>query len=271
MPRIATQDGTELYVSDIGRGPAVVLIHGWPLNADSWEAQSVALVDAGFRVIAYDRRGFGRSDQPGGGYDYDTLAADLGSVTAASAAENPALVGFSMGGGEVARFLGRGGAASKAVLVGSIVPGLAQSASNPDGLPPEALQGILDGLTKDRPHFIADFLKTFYGVGLLSHPVSQELLDWSWGGAMMASPIATRECAKAFATTDFTGDLGGFTMPTLVIHGTSDANVPIDPTARRLKRLVPAVELVEYDGAPHGTTATHAARLNADLIAFLRR
>lgn len=273
MPTVRTRDGVNLYVKDWGQGRPVILIHGWPLNADMWEAQAVALLEAGFRVIAYDRRGFGRSDQPANGYDYDTLSADLESVIEQSGAENPALVGFSMGGGEIARYLGRNGPGriGKAIFLGSVVPGLLKSDANPEGAPASAFDDIVAGLKKDRPHFLAGFLKTVFGVSLVSHPVSQEMLDWALSGAMMASPVATTQCVYAFGETDFTRDLRGFQLPVLAVHGTSDATVPIAASSRRLKTLVPHVELIEINGAPHGLTATHADEVIREVIAFLRR
>lgn len=273
MPTVRTRDGVNLYVKDWGQGRPVILIHGWPLNADMWEAQAVALLEAGFRVISYDRRGFGRSDQPAKGYDYDTLAADLEAVIEQSGAEHPALVGFSMGGGEIARYLGKNGpgAISKAVFLASVVPGILKSDSNPDGAPASAFDEIVAGLKKDRPHFLAGFLKTVFGVNLISHPVSQETLDWALQGALMASPVATTQCAYAFGETDFTRDLRGFQLPVLAMHGKSDTNVPITASSQRLKTLVPHTELVEVDGAPHGLTATHADAVNRELVSFLRR
>ena len=273
MPTVRTRDGINLYVKDWGQGRPVILIHGWPLNADMWEAQAVALLEAGFRVIAYDRRGFGRSDQPARGYDYDTLATDLEVVIEQSGAEQPALVGFSMGGGEIARYLGRNGPGriSKAVLLASVVPGMLKSDANPDGAPASAFDEIVAGLKKDRPHFLAGFLKTVFGVNLLAHPVSQETIDWALQGALMASPVATTQSVYAFGETDFTRDLRGFQLPMLAVHGTADATVPIDVSSRRLKKLVPQIELVEVDGAPHGLVATHADRVNEALLGFLRR
>ena len=273
MPTVRTRDGVNLHVKDWGKGRPVVLIHGWPLNADMWEYQAPALVEAGFRVIAYDRRGFGRSDQPASGYDYDTLTNDLEDVLDASGARGAALVGFSMGGGEVARFLGRHGGHSlfKAALISSVVPGMLKSDTNPDGLPQEAIDEIVDGLKADRPGFIAKFSKPFVGEGLITKPVSQPAMDWLLMMAMQASPIATAQCVRAFGETDFTRDLKGFDLPLLVVHGTSDKTVPPKPTAHRLKALVPHAELLEYDGAPHALVFTEAERLTGDLIGFLRR
>ena len=272
MPFIETQDGTDLYVKEWGDGPPVVLIHGWPLSADSWDYQMQALADAGFRAIAYDRRGFGRSDQPGDGYDYDTLADDLADVLEAfDATDDVTLVGFSMGGGEVARYMSRHGGAgvSRVALISSVVPFLLQTDDNPDGVPHATFDEMTEAMEADRAAFFGGFFKTFYGEGLLTHPVSPEVLTWSQNTAMMAGLRGTLACAAAFATTDFRPDLASITVPTLVIHGTADKTVPIDPTARALAKALPQAQLIEYDGAPHGVLATHQDRVIADLLGFL--
>lgn len=274
MPYVKTRDGTDIYVKDWGQGRPVVLIHGWPLSSDSWDPQSMALADAGFRVIAYDRRGFGRSGQPWNGYDYDTLADDLADVMeAAGVTDGAALVGFSMGGGEVARYMSRHGGKGVAAagLISSVVPYMLKSDDNPNGVPEKKLQEIGDQVTKDRQTFLRSFFKDFYGVGMISHPVSDEMLDWSWNIAMQASLRSTLECAKAFGHTDFRPDLSAFNVPTLVLHGTSDATVPIDATGRRAAEQIASAQLVEYDGAPHGLFATHGDRLTEDLLTFLGR
>lgn len=271
MTMITTRDGTDLYVKDWGTGRPVVLIHGWPLNADSWEYQAVKLAEAGYRVISYDRRGFGRSGQPWGGYDYDTLADDLAFVLDSLDLEDATLVGFSMGGGEVARYTSRhGGGVSQAVFVASVVPGVLKSDKNPDGITRDVLEQMQAGLRKDRPAFLAEFLKDFYGQGLIGG-VSQPILDWSRDMAMMASPRATLECVTAFGTTDFTGDVSHINVPTLIVHGTGDKTVPIAATARRLAAMLPDAKLLEYNGAPHGLIATHADQLVGDLLDFLRQ
>ena len=270
MGFVTAKDGTQLYVKDWGQGRPVILIHGWPLNADSWEVQALGLAEAGYRVISYDRRGFGRSEQPWDGYDYDTLADDLASVIEATGVRDAALVGFSMGGGEVARYVSRHGArgVSRLAFVASVAPGLLKSDDNPDGAPASLFEGMRDGLRQDRPAFLRGFFKDFYGQGLIGG-VSQDVLDWTQGMALMASPRATLECVTAFGMTDFVPDVSGIALPTLVVHGTADKVVPIDATARRMARLVPGATLVEYDGAPHGLAATHAERLLDDLKAFL--
>ncbi|WP_411836892.1 alpha/beta fold hydrolase [Paracoccus sp. ME4] len=270
MPMISARDGTQLYVKDWGEGRPVVLIHGWPLNADSWETQAVGLAEAGHRVISYDRRGFGRSDQPWDGYDYDTLADDLAAVIEATGVQDAAIVGFSMGGGEVARYVSRHGArgVGRLAFIASVAPGLLKSEANPEGATADLFEGMRDGLRKDRPAFLRGFFKDFYGQGLMSG-VSDAALDWTQGMAMMASPRATLECVTAFGMTDFSADVAGITLPTLIVHGTADKIVPIDATARRMARMLPAARLIEYDGAPHGLGATHADRLLDDLKAFL--
>jgi non-heme chloroperoxidase len=272
MPYIKTRDGTDLYVKDWGSGRPVILLHGWPLNADSWDDQALGLAEAGHRVIAYDRRGFGRSGQPFSGYDYDTLADDLATVIEATGASDAALVGFSMGGGEVARYMSRHGGkgVAQAGLVSSVVPYVLQDDSNPDGVPGAQLDQIKAGLLKDRPHFLAGFAQDFYGVGWISSPVSQEVLDWSLMMAMQAGLKGTVTCVDSFGRTDFRPDLPAFTVPTLIIHGTADKTVPIDASARAAARGIAQATLIEYDGSPHGLLATDKDRVTQDLLEFLR-
>ena len=272
MHLIETNDGAHLYSKVWGEGRPIVLIHGWPLSADSWDPISHALAEAGFRAISYDRRGFGRSTQPSDGYDYDTFADDLAAVMAYhGVSENVALVGFSMGGGEVARYLTRHGSKgiSQVALIGSVVPYMLQDESNPDGVPQATFDEMTEAMLKDRAKFFTGFFKDFYGVGLLARPVSEEVLHASWNTAMQAGLRPTLAAAKAFATTDFRPDLASFTMPTLVIHGTSDVTVPIDATAREVARKVPQAQLIEYPGEAHGVFATQTERLTRDLLDFL--
>ena len=276
MPHIRTKDDVTLYAKDWGAGPPVVLIHGWPLSADSWDDQALPLAEAGFRVVAYDRRGFGRSEQPFAGYDYDTLADDLAAVVeyaGGDGGQSVALVGFSMGGGEVARYMSRhhGRHVGKAVLVSSVVPYMLKTDDNPEGVPQETFDQMAEAIREDRAAFFGDFVKTFYGVGLISRPVSDEWLQWTRGLAMDASLKATLAGADSFATTDFRPDLAHFKAPTLVIHGTADKTVPIDASGRPAAAGIAHAELKEYDGAPHGLFATHKDRLTADLLEFLRR
>lgn len=272
MPIIETRDGTRLYAKQWGEGPPVILIHGWPLSSDSWDPISHALAENGFSAIAYDRRGFGRSDQPSAGYDYDTFADDLAAVIEQTAGgQRAALVGFSMGGGEVARYLSRYGATAinRVALISSVVPYMLQTENNPDGVPQKVFDQITDGILNDRAHFFTGFFKDFYGVGWLDKPVSDEVLKQSWITALQAGLRPTLAAAKAFATTDFRPDLAAFTVPTLVIHGTSDKTVPIDATAREVARKLPHAQLVEYIGEAHGIFATQTDRLTRDLLDFL--
>ncbi len=272
MQYVTTEDKTRLFVKDWGSGRPVIFLHGWPLSSDSWDDQAMALAEAGCRSIAYDRRGFGRSSQPWSGYDYDVLADDLAAVIEQTGAHDATLVGFSMGGGEVARYMSRHGGKSvaKAVLVSSVVPFMLKTDDNPDGTDQTAFDGMLAAMKVDRAKFFGGFFKDFYGVGLVSHPVSAEMLEWARSVAMQASLKATLECAKSFATTDFRPDLAAFKVPTLVIHGTDDKTVPIAAAGRAAARGIASSTLVEYEGAAHGVTATHKDRLTADLLRFVR-
>jgi non-heme chloroperoxidase len=272
MPYIKAGDGASLYVKDWGKGRPVVLIHGWPLSADSWDDIAMPLAAAGHRVIAYDRRGFGRSEQTWTGYDYDSLTDDLDAVLRATKADDAALVGFSMGGGEVARYMTRhqGRSVRKAALIGAVVPYMLKTPDNPDGVDRAIFDGMTAGITEDRAKFFESFFKDFFGVGVVRHKVSEPVLDWARSVAMQASLKATLECGKSFATTDFRGDLPAFKVPTLIIHGTADKTVPIAATARVAARGIRSATLKEYDGSPHGLFATDKQRLTEDLAQFLR-
>jgi non-heme chloroperoxidase len=273
MPYVTAADETELYVKEWGPsdGRPVILIHGWPLNADSWDDVALGLANAGFRAIAYDRRGFGRSDQPWEGYNYDTLADDLAAVIEQCDADDAAIVGFSMGGGEVARYLLKHGTGSvrQAALISSVVPFMLKTDDNPHGVDPSVFDGMTEGMKDDRAAFMQTFAKGFFGVGFLTSPVSDAVLDAFFQSAMMAGLHPTLACAKAFAMTDFRADTAAFTIPTLIIHGTSDQTVPIDSSAREAAKLISHARLVEYDGAPHGVLVTHKADVLRDLLAFL--
>lgn len=273
MPYIKTRDGTDIYVKDWGQGRPVILIHGWPLSSDMWDAHAMAIADAGFRAIAYDRRGFGRSGQPWSGYDYDTLADDLADVMEATGAtEDATIVGFSMGGGEVARYMSRHGGKGvvSAALLGSVVPYMLKTDDNPNGVPEEQLQEIGANLQKDRAHFLRQtFLPQFFGAGFMSSPVSDEVLDTNTSIAMQASLRSTLACADSFGHTDFRPDLASFRVPTLIVHGTSDKTVPIDATGRAAAKGIANAQLVEYDGEPHGFAETARDRLIKDLLTFL--
>ena len=272
MPFIEARDGTPLFYNDWGAGPPVVLIHGWPLNGDMWEYQARILAGNGLRCVVPDRRGFGRSGQPWTGYDYDTLADDVDLLMQHLNLQGATLAGFSMGGGEVARLLARHGAGrvAKAVLIAAVTPYLLKTPDNPGGVDRGVFDGMIRGLEKDRPSFLATFGKTFFGASLLNFSVSSEILQWSLMMALQASPKATLDCVRAFSKTDFRRDMAAFTIPTLVIHGDGDATVPIDAAGRAAARLVPGAHLLEYPGAPHGLFYTERDRLNADLLAFIK-
>jgi non-heme chloroperoxidase len=272
MPYVESHDGTKVFYNDWGAGRPVVLIHGWPLNSDMWEYQSIPLASHGLRVITYDRRGFGRSEQPWGGYDYDTLAQDLAALFDKLELREAVLVGFSMGGGEVARYLSRYGAdrVRKVVLVSAVTPFLLKTSSHEQGVDRAVFNEMVAGLQKDRPGFLASFMKKFYGAGLLHPAVSSEILKWSEALALQGSPKATLDCIRAFSETDFRPDMRAFTMPTLIIHGDADATVPIDPSGRATAKLIAQAELREYAGAAHGLFYTERERLTADLLAFVR-
>lgn len=271
MAFFKAQDDTELFYNDAGHGTPVILIHGWPATSEMFEYQTTALLERGFRVIAYDRRGFGKSAQPAGGYDYDTLASDLNSLIEHLELDEVALVGFSMGGGEIARYLGRYGAdkITRVALVSAVVPYMLQTESNPDGVKQEVFDGMIKSLREDRPKFLGGWAKNFYGVGMVSSPVSDEILAWTAYMTYQASPKATIDCVTAFASTDFRPDLAAFTIPTLVVHGTADKIVPIDPTGRVAAKAIPGAVSKFYEGAPHGLFVTHKEELNADLLSFL--
>ena len=272
MAYAETRDGTKIYYKDWGTGDPVILIHGWPLSADSWDPITDALAHGGHRVIAYDRRGFGRSDQPWTGYDYDTFADDLADIMdATGATDNVSLIGFSMGGGEVARYMSRyqGKGVDRVALLSSVVPYLLQADDNPDGVPQATFDQMTQDMLADRPAFMRGFLKTFFGVGFFNNTVSDDVLHMCWNATMQSGLHPTLKAAKAFSSTDFRSDMASITVPTLIIHGTDDKTVPIGPTARAAEAMIPGARLVEYDGSPHGIFETDRERLIRDLMAFL--
>ncbi len=272
MPFIAAKDGTQLHYNDWGSGPPVVLIHGWPLDADMWEYQSVHLAESGFRVITYDRRGFGRSGQPWNGYDYDTLASDLSAVLDALDLSGVTLVGFSMGGGEVVRYISNHGTSrvSRAALVAAVTPFLLKDETNEEGVDRSVFDQMVSGLQADRPGFLTGFGKKLFGAGLLNFAVSNEILQWALTLALRGSPRATLACVRAFSETDFRQDVRALRIPLLIVHGDADSTVPPSVSAERVAAMVPHAELKIYSGAPHGLIYTERDRLNADLAAFAR-
>jgi non-heme chloroperoxidase len=272
MPHVTTTDGTEIYYKDWGSGQPVVFSHGWPLNSDAWDAQMLFVAQNGFRAIAHDRRGHGRSSQPSSGNDMDTYADDLAAVIEALDLHDATLVGHSTGGGEVARYIGRHGTArvARAVLISAVPPIMVRTAANPEGLPIEVFDGLRAGLFNDRPQFYRDFALQFYGANRPGAKVSQGLLDQFWRLSMQAGLLNAYECIKAFSETDFTQDLKRFDVPTLVLHGEDDQIVPVKDSAMKSARLVQGARDVYYPGAPHGITATHQDQINAELLQFLR-
>jgi pimeloyl-ACP methyl ester carboxylesterase len=262
----------DLYYEDHGSGAPVVLIHGWPLSSASWERQVPALLDAGHRVVAYDRRGFGRSSQPTVGYDYDTFAADLDVLLTRLDVRGATLVGFSMGGGEVARYVGKHGSArvAKAVFVAAIPPFLKKTADNPEGVDAGVFAGIEQGLAADRPGFLAEFLKNFFNADALgASRISEAAIRANWMVAAGASGYGTLECVSAWLT-DFRADLARFTIPTLIVHGDSDRIVPLEVSGQRTHQAVKGSRLAVIKDGPHGLNWTHAAETNAALLEFLR-
>jgi non-heme chloroperoxidase len=272
MSTITTEDGTQIYYKDWGQGRPVVLSHGWPLTADSWEDQMVFLAERGYRVIAHDRRGHGRSSQPWSGNDMDTFADDLAQLVEKLDLENVALVGFSMGGGEVARYIGRHGTqhVAKAALVAAVPPLMLKTPANPGGLPLEVFDGIRASVAADRSQFFKDLTLPFYGFNRPGAKVSEGVRDAFWMQGMQCGLKTALDCIKAFSETDFTEDLKKFDVPTLIIHGDDDQVVPIAASGQAAAKIVKQARLVVYPGAPHGLTSTHKHKVNADLLAFLK-
>jgi non-heme chloroperoxidase len=273
MPTITTRDGTQIYYKDWGTGQPIVFSHGWPLSADAWEDQMLFLADRGFRCLAHDRRGHGRSSQPWDGNEMDTYADDLAALVEQLELKNAIHVGHSTGGGEVARYIGRHGTerVAKAVLIGAVTPLMLKTAANPGGLPMDAFDQIRGGVRADRSQFFQDLAVPFYGANRPGAKVSQGLRDSFWLQAMWCGHKAAYDCIKAFSETDFTEDLKKFDVPTLILHGDDDQIVPVGASALVSAKLVKGATLKIYPGLPHGMCSTHKGQVNGELLAFFQR
>lgn len=271
MSTITTQDGTQIYYKDWGEGKPVLFSHGWPLDADMWDSQMNFLAENGYRAIAFDRRGFGRSDQPWKGYDYDTFASDIHDLITHLELDDVTLVGFSMGGGDVVRYIRRHGNLKVAglVLLGAVTPIFGKTDDNPQGVDMSVFAGIRDGLRKDRAQFISDFATPFYGLNA-GQTVSEGVLTQTLNIALLASLKGTLDCVTAFSETDFRPDMARIEVPTLVIHGSNDQVVPFEVTGKVAAEMIRDAGLKVYDNAPHGFAVTHRDQLNEDLLAFVK-
>ena len=270
MSTITTKEGTTIYYKDWGSGPVVTFSHGWPLNSDMWDGQMQFLADRGFRCVAHDRRGHGRSSQPWSGNDMDGYADDLAALIEALDLKDITMIGHSTGGGEVARYIGKYGTkrVARAVLLAAVPPIMLKSASNPEGLPIEIFDGLRAGLVKDRSQAYRDFAAPFYGANRAGAQVSQGTLDQFWLWSMQAGLKNAYDSIKAFSETDFTEDLEKFDVPTLIMHGEDDQIVPVKDSAKKSAQLIKGAVEIYYPGLPHGLTATHADIVNRDLLAF---
>jgi non-heme chloroperoxidase len=271
MSTITTKDGTQIYYKDWGKGPVVTFSHGWPLSSDAWDGQMLFLMQQGFRVVAHDRRGHGRSSQASSGNDMNGYADDFAAVMDALDLKDATLVGHSTGGGEVARYIGRHGTkrVAKAVLLAAVPPIMVKSATNPEGLPIDVFNKLRSDIMKDRSQFYTDLAIPFYGANKGVN-VSQGLLDQFWLWSMQAGLLNAYESIKAFSETDFTEDLKKFDIPTLVMHGEDDQIVPVKDSAKKSAKLIKGAKEIYYPGAPHGLTATHQDQVNSELLSFLR-
>lgn len=267
----ALGNSVNLFYEDLGRGKPIVFIHGWPLNHSMWEYQLSELPLHNFRCIAYDRRGFGRSDYPWENYDYDTLADDLKAMLDHLHLTDVTLVGFSMGGGEIARYIGKYGIdkISKVVLISSVTPFMLKTYGNPEGVDKEIFDEMIENIENDRPAFLEDFARKFYGVSLFNEAVSEPMLAWNQMLCLTSSHKATTECVISFSQTDFRDDLLKITVPTLIIHGDADKTVPIEVSGNRTAKMIPHAKYIVYEDAPHGLFITDKNKLNMDLIDFI--
>ena len=272
MPIFTTSDGHEIYYKDWGTGPVVTFSHGWPLSSDAWSIQMQFLAEQGYRCIAHDRRGHGKSAQSSARNDMDGYADDLAELFDALDLQDIVMVGHSTGGGEVARYIGRHGSkrVAKAVLIGAVPPVMVKSAANPEGLPIEVFDGLRASVAADRSQFYKEFALPFFGANRPGAKVSQGILDQFWRLSMQSGQLSAYECIKAFSETDFTEDLKKIDVPTLVMHGEDDQIVPIHDSAKKSVQLIKGAKAIYYPGAPHGLTATMQDKINADLLAFLK-
>ena len=272
MSTITSKDGTEIYYKEWGEGPVVTFSHGWPLNSDAWDGQMLFLAQNGYRVVAHDRRGHGRSSQASSGNDMNGYADDLSAIIEALDLRNATLIGHSTGGGEVTRYIGRHGSnrVAKVVLIAAVPPIMLKTPANPEGLPMEVFDDLRAGLVKDRSQFYRDLAIQFYGANRPGAKVSQGTLDQFWLWSMQAGLKNAYESIKAFSETDFTEDLKKIDVPALVLHGEDDQIVPVKDSAKKSAKLIKGAKEIYYPGAPHGITATHQDQVNSDLLEFLR-